>query len=362
MKRRKFLQAAAVGVAGAVASPAIAQTSPTVKWRLATSWPKSLDTIQGGVEDMAKRVGQLTEGKFQIQVFAAPEIVPALQVFDATQAGTIECGHTLASFYFGKNPAFAFEAGLAFGLNARQQYAWLYNGGGLELLRELFGKYGLVQIPCGNVGVQMGGFYRKEINTVDDLKGLKFRIGGLGGTILSKLGVVPQQIAPGDIYPSLERGTIDAAEWIGPYDDEKLGLYKVAKYYYFPGWWEGSAMNTLLVNKRHHEALPQWYRDALDAACNEQNCLMIAKYDAKNPEGLRKIVAAGVQVRQFPRPVLDACYKASFETFEELSAKNEDFKKIYEPWRKFLAESNFWFRIAEGTLDSYRYAMSAQQR
>jgi TRAP-type mannitol/chloroaromatic compound transport system substrate-binding protein len=169
MKRRKFLQAAAVGVAGAVASPAIAQTTPTVRWRLATSWPKSLDTIQGGVEDMAKRVGQLTEGKFQIQVFAAGEIVPALQVFDATQAGTIECGHTLASFYVGKNPAFAFEAGLAFGLNARQQYAWLYNGGGLQMLRDLFGKYGLVQIGCGNVGVQMGGFYRKEINTVDDL-------------------------------------------------------------------------------------------------------------------------------------------------------------------------------------------------
>ena len=225
MKRRKFLQAAAVGVmAGAVASPAVAQTSPSIRWRLATSWPKSLDTIHGGVEDMAKRVGQLTEGKFQIQVFAGDEIVPPLQVFDATQAGTIECGHTLASFYFGKNPAFAFDAGLAFGLNARQQNAWLYYGGGLELLRELFAKYGIVQIGCGNVGVQMGGFYRKEINTVDDLKGLKFRIGGIGGSILSKLGVVPQQIPPPDIYPALERGTIDAAEWIGPYDDEKLGL------------------------------------------------------------------------------------------------------------------------------------------
>src|SRR5262245_19919389 len=213
MKRRKCLQAAAVGVAGAVASPAVAQTHPSVRWRLAASWPKSLDTNYGSVEDLCKRVGQLTEGKFVIQPFAAGEIVPPLAVFDAAQAGTIECGHTLTSFYIGKNPAFAFDAGLAFGLNNRQQNAWMYYGGGLEMLRDLFKKYGLVQILCGNVGVQMGGFYRKEINSVEDLKGLKFRIGGIGGLILSKLGVVPQQLPPPDIYPALERGTIDAAEW-----------------------------------------------------------------------------------------------------------------------------------------------------
>ena len=242
MKRRKFLQQAAAGglLAGAVARPALAQSDPNIRWRLAASWPKSLDTIYGSVEDLCKRVGQITESKFEIQPFAGGEIVPPLQVLDATQTGTVECGHTLTAFFIGKNPAFAFDSGVAFGLNTRQQNAWMYYGGGLELLRELFKKDGMVPIPCGNVGVQMGGFYRKEINTVDDLKGLKFRIGGLGGTILSKLGVVPQQIAAGDIYPALERGTIDAAEWIGPYDDEKLGLHKVAKYYYYPGWWEGS--------------------------------------------------------------------------------------------------------------------------
>ena len=244
MKRRKFLQAAAAGVmAGAVASPAIAQTSPTIRWRMASSWPKSLDTIYGSVEDLCKRVSQLTEGKFEIQPFAGGEIVPALQVLDATQAGTVECSHTLSSFNIGKNPAFAFDAGLAFGLNTRQQNAWMYYGGGLELLRELFKKYNIVQIPCGNVGVQMGGFYRKEINSVEDLQGPQVpHRRNRRHSSFTKLGVVPQQIPTADIYPALERGTIDAAEWIGPYDDEKLGLHKVAKFYYYPGWWEGSAM------------------------------------------------------------------------------------------------------------------------
>jgi TRAP-type mannitol/chloroaromatic compound transport system substrate-binding protein len=363
MKRRTFVGGAALGVvAGGLATPSVGESPATVRWRLAASWPKSLDTIFGSVEDLCKRVGQLTEQKFMIQPFAAAEIVPPLQVMDATQAGTVECGHTLAAFYIGKNPAYAFDSGVAFGLNNRQQNAWMYYGGGLELLREVYRKNGMVQLPCGNVGVQMGGFYRKEINNVDDLRGLKFRIGGLGGTILAKLGVVPQQIPAGDIYSALERGTIDAAEWIGPYDDEKLGLHKIAKYYYYPGWWEGSAMITLVINQQHYDALPALYRDALDAACAEQNLLMMAKYDAKNPEALMRLVAAGVQLRQFPRPVLDACYKATFDTYDELAAKSEDFKTIYASWRKFLADSNLWFRIAESNLDSYRYIMSAQQR
>jgi TRAP-type mannitol/chloroaromatic compound transport system substrate-binding protein len=220
----------------------------------------------------------MTDRKFQIQCFAGGEIVPPLQVWDATQNGTVECGHTLTSFNIGKNPAVAFDSGLAFGLNTRQQQAWMNYGGGLELIRALFKKDGILPIPCGNVGVQMGGFYRKEINSVGDLKGLKFRIGGLGGMILAKLGVVPLQIPTADIYPSLERGAIDAAEWIGPYDDEKLGLHKVARYYYYPGWWEGSAQVTLLVNLQHWEALPESYRAALEAACAEATVLMMANH------------------------------------------------------------------------------------
>jgi TRAP-type mannitol/chloroaromatic compound transport system substrate-binding protein len=362
MERRELLKRAAAGVAAsALATPAIAQAQ-TVRWRLATSWPKSLDALYGAVDAMCKRVAQLTDNKFAIQCFAGGEIVPPLGVWDATQNGTVECSHTLTSFYIGKNTAVAFDSGLAFGLNTRQQQAWMNYGSGGELLRALFKKSDILPIPCGNVGVQMGGFYRKEINTVDDLKGLKFRIGGLGGMILQKLGVVPQQIPTADIYPALERGTIDAAEWIGPYDDEKLGLHKVAKYYYYPGWWEGSAQVTLLVNTKHWEALPEAYRAALETACAETTVLMMAKYDAKNPEALRRLIAAGTQLRQFPKPVLGACYKAAFDTYDELSAKNPDFKLIYDSWHKFLVESNLWFRVAENTLDNYRYAMSAQPR
>jgi TRAP-type mannitol/chloroaromatic compound transport system substrate-binding protein len=201
----------------------------------------------------------------------------------------------------------------------------------------------------------MGGWYRKEIKSVADLKGLKFRIGGIGGAILQKLGAVPQQIPPADIYTSLEKGTIDAAEWIGPYDDEKLGLQKVAKYYYTPGWWEGSAQVTLLINQKAWDSLPKVYQDAVECAANEQSLLMIAKYDAKNPEALRRLVAGGAQLRQFPKPVLDACYKATNEFFDEQSAKSAEFKKIYEAWRKFRDEENLWFRVAEHSLDTYRY-------
>jgi TRAP-type mannitol/chloroaromatic compound transport system substrate-binding protein len=361
MKRRAFLKQATLGVAAsALAAPAIAQT-PTVRWRMTTSWPKSLDTIYGGVEATCQRIAQLTDNKFMIQCFAGGEIVPPLQVWDAVQNGTVECGHTLTSFYIGKNPAVAFDSGLSFGLNTRQQQAWMNSGGGLELMHNLLKKYDLLSIPCGNVGVQMGGFYRKEINTVDDLKGLKFRIGGIGGLILAKLGVIPQQIATGDIYSALERGTIDAAEFIGPYDDEKLGFHKVARYYYYPGWWEGAAQNTLLVNLKHWEALPPSLKVALEMACAENTVLTMAKYDAKNPEALRRLVAGGTQVRAFPRPVLDACFKATIETNEELAAKNEDFKLIYDSWLKFLNESNLWFRVAENTLDNYRFSTPYQR-
>jgi TRAP-type mannitol/chloroaromatic compound transport system substrate-binding protein len=363
MKRRAFLKQAAAGVAaGAIASPAIAQGTAPVRWRLAASWPKALDTVFGTVDDMCKRIAVITDNKFQISAFAGGEVVPPLQVLDAVANGTVECGHTLSAFYIGKNPAYAFDSGVAFGMNTRQQQAWMQQGGGLALVREVFKKEGLVPFPCGNVGVQMGGFYRKEINTVDDLKGLKFRIGGLGGLILSKLGVIPQQIATGDIYPSLERGTIDAAEWIGPYDDEKLGLHRVAKFYYYPGWWEGSAQNSLLVNLRQWEALPDQFKTALEMACAEVDVQMMAKYDARNPEALKRLVGQGTQVRQFPRPVMDACYKAAFQTFDELSAKSEDFKKLYEAWTKFITENNLWFRVAENTLDNYRFSQPIPPR
>jgi len=279
-------------------------------------------------EDLCKRVGQLTEGRFEIRCFAGGEIVPPLQVLDAVQNGTIECGHVLSANYIGKSPTYAFDAGLPFGLNARQQAAWLYEGGGLPLIRDFYKKTNVIPFPCGNVGTQMGGFYRKEINTVQDLQGLKIRIGGLGGVILRKLGAVPQQLPPSDIYSALERGTIDASEWIGPYDDAKLGLNKVAKFYYAPGWWEGSAGITAPVSLPAWQALPELFKVAFETAANEQMMLMLAKYDARNPDALRRMIGEGTQLRLFPRPVMDACYKASFEVFDELYYINAEPDKI----------------------------------
>lgn len=354
MKRRTFLTSAAALAGGAIAAPAIAQTS-SVRWRMATSWPKSLDTLYGSAVALCERVSQLTEGRFQIQPFAGGEIVGPIQVFDATSTGTVECSHTLSSYFIGKNPAYGFDGGLPFGLNTRQQQAWMHSGGGLALMRELFRKSNIVPFPVGNVGVQMGGWFRREINTVDDLKGLKFRVGGFGGIVMSKLGVVPQQIAAGDIYAALERGTIDAAEWIGPYDDDKLGLQKVAQYYYTPGWWEGSAQITSFVHAGAWEGLPPLFKAAFETAANEQNVLMMAKYDAGNPAALKRLVGAGAQLRSFPRPVLEACQKATQETLDELALKNEDFKRIYQSWKSFADDSNTWFRVAELNLDAFRF-------
>ena len=354
--RRSLIKASLAVAAGAgIARPAIAQGA-TVKWRMAASWPKSLDALYGSAVALSKRVSQLTDGKFDIQVFAAGEIVPALAVYDASSNGSVECSHTLSSYFIGKNPAYAFDGGMPFGLNTRQQVAWLQFGGGLDLMREVSRKDNLVLMPVGNVGVQMGGWFRKEINTIDDLKGLKFRIGGFGGRVMQKLGVVPQQIAAGDIYASLERGVIDAAEWIGPYDDEKFGFVKVAKNYYTPGWWEGSAQISSFINAAAWDALPANFKAAFECAANEQQTLMMANYDQKNPAAIRSLLGAGAQLKAFPKPVMDACFKASVDTVSELADTNADFKKLLDAWRPAADASNSWFRIAEQTLDAYRFS------
>jgi TRAP-type mannitol/chloroaromatic compound transport system substrate-binding protein len=361
MKRRAFLKSAALGLAAApIAAPAIAQSQPEIKWRLASSFPKSLDTIFGAAEVISKRVESATDGKFQIRVFAAGEIVPAFQVLDAVQAGTVECGHSASYYYVGKDPTFAFDTAIPFGLNARQQNAWMYNGGGIELMREFFKGYNIIQHPAGNTGAQMGGWFRKEIKTVDDLNGLKYRIGGFAGKVLTKLGVVPQQIPGGDIYPALEKGTIDAAEWVGPYDDEKLGFNKIAKFYYYPGWWEGGPQLSLYVNIAQWEQLPKSYQSILEAAAAEANIGMVAKYDAQNMPALRRLVASGTQLKPFSKEIMEASYKAAFELYEETAASNAAFKKVYDTWNPFREEQDLWFRVAENTFDNFVFAQSAK--
>ena len=356
MERRSFLKnAAAAAAAGTVAAPAIAQSQPAIQWRMAASWPKSLDTLFGGIEMIAKRVSDMTDGKFQIRVFAAGEIVPALQVLDAVQAGTVEMGHTATYYYFGKDPTFALACSVPFGPNSRQANAWWHFGGGAEAMAPLFKQYGCIAIPGGNTGCQMGGWFRKEIKSVADLKGLKFRIGGMAGLVLAKLGVVPQMIGGPDIYPALEKGTVDGAEWVGPYDDEKLGFNKVAQYYYYPGWWEGGPLLQVLINEKKWNELPKSYQAALTAACGEANAWMPAKYDAQNPEALRRLVAGGTKLRPFPRSVMEASETAAYELYDELKAKSEHWKRVYPGWKKFRDEQFLWFRVAEATYDNYAF-------
>jgi len=325
---------------------------------MVSSFPKSLDVLFGAMTLIAKRVAALTDGKFQIHPFGAGEIVPGLKVLDAVQNGGVECGHGPSYFYIGKDPTFTFDTSLPFGLNTRQQNAWMYAGGGLELMREFLRTYNVVQFPAANSGAQMGGWFRKEIKSLADLKGLRFRIPGLAGRILATIGVVPQQIAPGDVFSALETGVIDAAEFVGPYDDEKLGFYQVAQYYYYPGWWEGSAQASLFVNLDKWNALPPSYQAAIEVACAEANAWTVAKYDALNMQALQRLVARGVKLRAFPEDVLDACYDASFALYDELAQSNANFKKVYEAWKPFRQSSENWLRIAENSYDAYVYQRS----
>ncbi|RTL51289.1 MAG: twin-arginine translocation signal domain-containing protein [Bradyrhizobiaceae bacterium] len=356
MKRRDFLKVSAAGAAAAtaVASPAIAQSAPEIKWRLTSSFPKSLDTIYGAAEYMAKQVAEMTDNKFQIQVFAAGEIVPGLQAFDAVSNDTVEMCHTVAYYYVGKDPTFAIYGSVPFGLNARMQNAWWLQGGGEQLGNAFFKKYGVIGHACGNTNTQMGGWFRKEIRTVADLSGLKMRIGGIAGQVLAKLGVVPQQLAGGDIYPALEKGTIDAAEWVGPYDDEKLGFNKVAPFYYYPGFWEGGPMIHAFTNLKKWNSLPKNYQAILANAMANANTYMAARYDVQNPAALKRLVAGGVQLRPFSNEILEASLKATNELWTEISAKNPDFKTSIEAMQAFRGDGYLWWQVAEYTFDSFQ--------
>jgi TRAP-type mannitol/chloroaromatic compound transport system substrate-binding protein len=354
MKRRTFLKTAGAGIAAsAIAAPAIAQSAPEIKWRLTSSFPKSLDTLYGAAEMFAKTVAEATDNKFQIQVFAAGEIVPGLQAADAVTNGTVEMCHTASYYYFGKDPTFTLSCAVPFGLNTRQQNAWLMHGGGADLMNEFYKKFNIHAIHSGNTGTQMGGWFRKEVNSVDDLKGLKFRIAGFGGLVLQKLGVVPQQIAGGDIYPALEKGTVDAAEWVGPYDDEKLGFYKVAKYYYYPGWWEGSTMTHVFTNTTKWNELPKNYQAIVNAAAHYTNDWMTGRYDAGNPGALKRLVANGAVLKPFSLPIMEACLKAANEVYAEISGRNAEFKKIYDSMVAFRNDEYLWWQVAEYTYDSF---------
>ena len=354
MDRRSVIKNAGMaGILAAGAAPALVHAQAAIRWRLSSSFPKALDTLYGSAEVFAKAVKNMSGGKFEISTHAAGEIMPAFGNLDAAQQGSIEIAHTAAYYFFGKDPTFALGCIIPFGLNSRQMTAWMYEGNGLKLFREFYAKVGIVNFPMGNTGVQMGGWYRKEIKSLADMKGLKFRVGGFGGKVLEPLGVVAQNIPGGEIYQALEKGTIDAAEWVGPYDDLKLGLNKVAPNYYFPGFWEVGPQLALYVNQKAYEGLSSEYKSIVECAAAFAHTDMQAKYDYKNPAALKTLIGQGAKLRAFPKDVMNAAFKSSQEVYANLSNTNPEWKKIYADYANYRREANQWFSLAEGSMNNF---------
>jgi len=364
MKRRDFLGKVIVGAASATiagatvacgegdgddaskGAPAVV-TKKKVTWRLASSFPRSLDTIFGAAEVLAERVTAMSGGSFTIKTHPAGELVPGLEVMDAVQGGAIQVGHSASYYYTGKAKALAFDCCVPFGLTARQQNAWLLEGGGLELMRNVFADFGILNFPAGNTGVQMGGWFKKEIRSLADLQGLKIRIPGFGGKVMDRLGATVQVLAGGDIFPALERGAIDATEWVGPYDDLSLGFYKVAKTYHYPGWWEPGPSLSYYVNRSAWDKLPAEYQEIFTAAAAESAAAMQNRYDARNPAALKEILGHGVKLKPFTSDVMAAARKESDALLEEFAAEDATFRGIYEKWNPWRKSQFEWFSVAE---------------
>lgn len=353
MDRRSILKNAGIaGVLAAGAAPAV-HAQASIRWRLASSFPKSLDTIYGTAEVFAKQVSDMTNGKFQISVHAGGELMPAFGVVDGVEKGSVEMAHTAPYYFYGKDPTFCLGCAVPFGMNARQMDAWTNEGNGFKLLREFYAKFNIVHFAAGNTGAQMGGWFRKEIKSIADFKGLKFRTNPFAGKVLEPFGMVPQSIAGADLYPALEKGTLDALEWVGPYDDQKLGFNKVAPYYYYPGWWEGGPQLHFYINSKEWDKLPADYKAIVQAASAHANTSMLAKYDARNPIAIKQLVGSGTKLRPFPQDVMTAAFKSAQQVFADLNNTNPEWKKIYTDYAKFLADQNAWFRFTEGTYDRF---------
>ena len=357
MERRSFVRGAGLaGVLAAGTAPAIVHAQANIRWRLASSFPKSLDTIFGAAEVFAKKVKELSGGKFEISVHAGGELMPPLGVVDGVQNATVEMAHTAPYYFFGKDETFALGCAIPFGLNSRQMTAWMVEGNGMKLMREFYRNYNIINFMGGNTGAQMGGWFRKEVKSLADMKGLKFRIGGFGGKVIERIGGVPQNIPGGEIYQSLEKGTIDAAEWVGPYDDQKLGFNKVAQFYNYPGWWEGGPQLDFFINTKAWDGLSPEYKAIIECASAVAHVDMQGKYDAKNPAALKQLVQSGVKLVRFPKDMMDAAFKEAMGLYSELSGKNPNWKKVYEDFANFRRDQHLWFRFAESGFDDFMQA------
>jgi TRAP-type mannitol/chloroaromatic compound transport system substrate-binding protein len=345
-----------------LATPAIAQSdAPPIEWRLASSFPRGLDTIFGGAELLAQRVSDLTGGRFKIKVHAAGELMAPFAVTDAVGNATIEVCHTAGYYFVGKQNAFAFDCTLPFGFNQRQQNAWMLYGDGGNLVADFLRNYNLVGFLGGNTGTQMGGWFKQPLRSPADLKGLKIRIPGIGGKIMGAFGVIPLALPGGEILPALMSGKVDAAEWVGPYDDEKLRLYEAAKYYYFPGWWESNTSLSFYVNTGVWEKLPKLYQQVFRSAAAEVNGDMMAKYDYLNPAALERLLNLGVKLVPFPPEIMRLAQKASFEFYEAENLTNPEFAKLYQNWRTFRERQFAWHRVAEHTYANFVYTTRVQR-
>lgn len=348
MKRRQFLKGAgAATLATGALMSTVAQAAPEYKWKMVTTWPKNFPGLGTGANNLAKLIGDMSNGRIQVKVYGANELVGALEIFDAVSRGTAQMGHGAAYYWKGKSPAAQFFAAVPFGLTAQEMNSWLYHGGGMELWEELYAEFGLVPGAAGNTGVQMGGWFNKEINSVDDLKGLKMRIPGLGGEVLKRAGGTPVLLPGGEIFPALQSGAIDATEWVGPYNDAAFGLNKAAKFYYYPGWHEPGTTLETFINKKAFEELPEDLQLIVRMAIRIANQDVLADFTAKNNRALEQLISQGVELRKYPDEVLAKLKALSDEVLAEEAAKDAKTKKVYESFNKFREQATKWHEVSE---------------
>lgn len=355
MQRRSFLKRAGLGaVAGAaVSTPALAQDMPSVSWRLSSGFPAALDLRVGAAENFCKFVAETTGGKFNIRHFPDGEVVAAADLMQAVSTRKVECGHVSSRRYYAKNAAFCFDAAVPFGLNARQMNAWMSDGDGLRLTRELFKPEKIINFPLGNTGAQMGGWYTREIKRTGDLKDLKMQVDGLAADVLARLGVAPQQADAAKLAEAFEKDGLQAVAGAGAYDDAKLGLNKVAKYYYAPGWWAGGEQLSLYINEAAWNELPKHYQAVVQAAALAAHAAATARYDALNPPALAQLTASGAQVRAFSRSIMDAAFEATQQVYKDLGAKDPKFKAMHDSYMGFRDSEMPWFRLTENAYGQY---------
>ena len=357
MKRRDFLKKAGVATVGAGLSPLMFANAQAATYRfdMVTSWPTALDTIYGGATNTAKFLEDMTDGDIQITVYPAGAQVGGLEVYDTVSLGAFQMGHTASYYYVGKDPTHGFFTAVPFGMNAQQMDAWFTSGGGQELFNELNARDNLIAFPAGNTGVQMGGWFNREINSPADLQGLTMRIPGLGGQVMGRVGANVQNIPGGEIFLALDTGVIDATEWVGPYDDEILGLNQAAQYYYAPGWHEPGPTLSTYVNLDVYNDLPPELQAAIQTASAAANQKMLADYDAKNGPALNRLVAAGAELRTFPQDVLQTLENAMDEIHEENAANNELYARVLDAFRTFQSGIRDWHNVSEYAFHNYVY-------